>query len=182
MKKTTLIIVLLASVNLAMSQTWKAGLGIQTFSQPFAGVFIEADYNQAENNKFETITRFSLGFRSQTIEHKSVNLEIHRGYRLRFRNSFYVEQTVGLGVMQSFYSESYWYKNDWHNLIYVGKSGRTLDVMPSVSIGLGHYFGGENGDHNHVWIRPKAFFQLPNNNPSNVNFTLQFGYSISLSK
>lgn len=182
MKKYTFIILLLSFTKLAVSQTWKAGIGVQTLSQPLAGIFIEADHNKTQSNKFETLTRLSIGYRNQTSAHKSLNVEVHRGYRLKIGGSYYVEQTLGFGAMYSFYSDQYWYEDEWYNLIYTGNNSRTLDVTPSASVGLGRYFGGNQGNLNHVWIRPKAFLQLPANNPSNVNFTLQIGYSRSLSK
>jgi len=180
MKKLTLITILSAIATLGFGQTWKLGMGVQTFTRPLSGILIEADHNQVQNERFETITRLSLGYRKQTLEHSSIGIELSRGFRLKINSNLYVEQAVGLGTMHSFYTDHYWYTSEWYNLIYTGKKGRTFDVVPSAAIGVGYHFGGEMANANHLWVRPKVFLQLPSNNPSNPYFTLQIGYSRSL--
>lgn len=182
MKNLTIILILLLSAKITSGQAWKAGAGIQTHSQPFAGAFLELEYNASQNSSFGVISRLSLGYRNQTEKHNAFTAELTRGFRLNVGGSFYVEQNLGVGVMHSYYKDRYWHENDWHNLFATGAKGRTFDIAPSVSLGIGREFGGVDGKTNNLWVRPKVFWQLPSNNPSNPNFTLQFGYSRNLTQ
>ena len=182
MKKLIIFTFILSSANFCLGQTWKLGVGLQTHPETFSGVFTEIEHSNVHNPNFNTVSRLALGYRIQSEQHKAATLEVHRGFQVHFGKRFYAEQIVGLGIMYSFYSERYWYENNWYNLIYTGSKARTFDVMPSVSVGLGYRFGEETLQNNHVWIRPKVFWQLPSNNPSNPNFTMQVGYSRSINK
>ena len=180
MKKIKILLIILSITHLGYGQTWKAGIGLQSLAQPFAGGLFELDYNVSQNATFETLSRLSLGYRINSPKHESVGLELYRGYRIKFNKSFYMEQTLGLGAVYSIYEDKYWYKNNWDNLIGTGPKGRTIDIRPSITLGLGYHYGGSEGTLNHLWIRPKVFWQLPTNNPANPDFTLLIGFSRSL--
>lgn len=181
MKRITLFILLVNSMITGRCQSWQLGVGVQTFSQPFSGMVAELEHAKLQNPSFATLSRIDLGYRIQTAQHQAATLELHRGFQYHLNKSLFVEQTFGLGIMYSFYQSAYWYKNDWYQLIYTGKNARTVDVIPSVTLGIVHPFGGEEHTLNSVWIRPKIFWQLPSNNPANPNFTAQIGFSRRLS-
>jgi hypothetical protein len=105
--------------------------------------------------------------------------DLHRGYRYSFKKKWFVEQAFGLGMMVSFYSDVPVYEAENGNAGYF-PNGRGMDLMPSVSFGAGYKIGGKNGYHSHVWIRPKVYWQIPFNHPSQPNFGLQVGYTRAL--
>lgn len=182
MKKLIILILLLSFSSYGFSQTWRLGVGMQTHPMLFSGAFAEIEHSKSHNPSFNTVSRLTLGYRIQSEEHQAATLGVHRGFQLQIGKGFYTEQIVGLGIMYSFYSTRYWHENSWYNLIYTGSNARTLDVIPSVSLGLGYQFGEASDQLNQVWIRPKVFWQIPSNNPSNPYFTLQMGYSRSIGK
>ena len=180
MKQLITFLIILLSAIYSHAQNWQWGLGIQSNPQIVSGVFLELEHQKIHNDHFTSLTQMSLQFRVQTELHKAAGLELSRGYRLQIGKGFYTEQYCGVGAMLSFYSQRYWYENDWHNVVYTGSNARTFDITPFLSVGVGKQFGGENGQLNSLWTRPKVFWQLPTNNPSNPYFTLQIGYSRKL--
>ena len=140
------------------------------------GFLMELEYEKAHSEQFSIPVQLHAGFYNDREDNNVLFTDIHRGFRKTFNNGLFVEQSFGVGVMLSFYKDKPYYEAENGNAGYF-PNGRGVDILPSITIGAGYNLPGKNGSKGRIWCRPKIYWQMPFDQPSQPKFALQIGYS-----
>ena len=177
-KKVIISVVLLCLSIVSFSQT-KLNIGGGYFGETvtYPGIVVEFEYEKFHTEKFSTPFKVNVGFYNHQRNHNALFLDLHEGFRRYFKEGkWYFEQSIGLGLMLSFYNEDVWHVDDNGNVARVSNVGN-LDFMPSVTFGFGYNLTQKKKSDNYIWARPKIFWQMPFNNLAYAHLALQIGYT-----
>jgi len=180
MRYTILIAFSIVSFQLFAQKGNVIGIASQANLKTITGFSLEFERLNQLSENFSLASRVGLGFFKPSSGQQSFTFELQRGFKYNLSEQFHIEQFFGLGIMYSRYESKYWYENDWHNLIYTGQNATSFDYIPSIATGLGYCFGKDGSLNNILWVRPKVYWQLTTNLPSQPNFLFQIGYSRKL--
>ena len=161
MKKLFLIWIALAAILLhTKAQTRiSAGAGYYGESVLNPGLVLEFEHEKFHTESFSLPLRADLGFYS-TPDYQAISLDIHQGFRKYFDSGFFLEQSVGFGLIsKSFKDANYWYTDKYLRSIAHGNKA-ILGLMPSVSAGVGYNFSKKEEGADLIWVRPKIFWDL----------------------
>lgn len=123
------------------------------------GLLIEGEYERFFSKSFSLPLRADLGF-LLTPDYNAVTLEVFTGSRQYLPSGLFFEQSLGLGLMGSFYKlDELWYVDRYENVL-IPYEGLNLGLMPSAALGLGYNLTQEKGTQNLIWIRPKVYWNL----------------------
>ena len=178
MKRILFILIAVAGFTTASiaQSSLNAGLGYLWPHQGTFGIVSEFEYEKYFSGSFSLPLRADMGY-YMTPDYHTLFLEVHKGFRKYFTSGFFVEQSVGIGVLSNFYTiESIWYYDEYGNTTRYN-DGLNLGITPSVTLGLGYNLTHEKGTGNLVWIRPKAYWNLGFRDLNLPYFALQVGYS-----
>jgi hypothetical protein len=141
-----------------------------------SGFLLELEYEKAHSEQFSIPVQLHSGFHTDREGNSVLFTDLHRGYRLTFQNGLFVEQSFGIGIMFSFYKDYPYYESKNGNAgMY--PNGKGWDILPSVTFGAGCNVAWKNGAAGRVWCRPKIYWKIPFDKPSQPKFALQLGYS-----
>ena len=178
MKKLSIIIAMFLGIFAAGNAQGKFSLGggYMGSSLTSHGFIFEAEFNKVHSEQFSIPMQLHTGFHIDREGNNVLFSDLHRGYRFTFQNGLYVEQSFGLGIMLSFYKEYPYYESENGNAgMY--PNGRGRDILPSVTFGTGYNVIWKNGTSGRVWCKPKIYWKIPFDKPSQPKFALQLGYS-----
>ena len=157
-------------------RNFSLGGGYMGSSLTAPGFLLEAEFDKVHSEKFSIPLRLNSGFYADREGNNVLFTDLHRGYRLIFQNGLFVEQSFGAGVMLSFYEGDSYYESENGNAgIY--PNGRGWDLLPSVTFGAGYNVEWKNGAAGRIWCRPKVYWKITFDKPSQPKFALQLGYS-----
>ena len=178
MKQIIFILITAAGISATSKaqSSMSAGFGYLWPHNGTFGAVVEFEYEKYHSESFSLPLRTDLGC-FLTPDYHTLFLEIHKGFRKYFRSGFFVEQSLGIGILSNFYTvESIWYYDDFGNTTRYN-DGLNLGFTPSVTLGAGYNLTRDKGPDNLVWIRPKAFWNLGFRDFNLPYFALQIGYS-----
>ena len=121
-----------------------------------------------------------LGAYIHPRNHYGTFLEVGAGFRQYFRSGLFIEERIGVGMLQTFLHSDAVYEVDDSGQVSKGSRVNQVDFMPSVSLGLGYNLSRVSGGQNLIWIRPKLYFQLPYKTLTNYHLALQVGFTHTL--
>ena len=179
--KTTIIIfactLALAASSYAQQTRINAGGGYfgQTLTHP--GIVLEIEAERAFSEKATLPVRLDLGFYSHPRNHSGLFLDVNYGFRRYFKSGFYLEESIGFGILETFLSSDGTYEVNENGTVTEVSPANPPDFMPSITLGLGYDLtkGAEN--RNLIWIRPKLYWQFPHKTSSQYMVALQVGFT-----
>jgi len=154
-----------------------AGAGYFGETVTYPGSSVSAEIEVRHTERLSSVTRVATGFYVHPRVHTGFFSEVTRGYRRIVAGGFFVEQSLGVGALGSFYnSDGVFYLDDEGTVLPASAFGN-WDFMPSVIFGLGYDLTSAKSTANLVWIRPRVFWQMPFNNIANFHLALEIGYT-----
>jgi len=157
MKKYILLAIAIAGFSgISSAQTHlNAGLGYYGESIVNPGVVLEFEYEKMQSEDFSLPLRVDIGFHS-TPDFNAFSIDLHKGFRKSFKSGLFIEQTVGIGMInKSFKNSNYWFADKYFSVIAHGNKS-VWDLMPSVTFGAGYQIS----DSGILWLRPKVYWDL----------------------
>lgn len=175
-------IVLFAISSITFGQTHLnigGGYYGQTLSHP--GVVLQAELEKMHTENASIPLRAELGFFVHPRSHYGLFLNVNAGFRKYFNSGLFLEESIGIGILQSFlHTEGVYEVGDSGN-VSDGSVVNPIDFMPSLTLGIGYNLSQGSGKQNLIWLRPQLYWQLPHKTTSTYNFALQLGFTHTLS-
>ena len=137
------------------------------------GLVLELEREVYASESLSLPIRAHLGYALHP-EYHTLFLEVHKGFRQHFPSGLFVEQSIGVGVLSTFYMiSSIFYQDKYGNRMRPYK-GANFGFMPSVELGVGYTFpDGKNS----IWVRPKVLWNLGFRSLAYPYGALQIGFS-----
>lgn len=151
----------------------------QTVTYP--GMIIEAEMEYMFSEQASLPLRLDLGFYVHPRHSTGLFFDLNAGFRRYFKSGLFLEESVGIGVLETFLQSDAVYTVDDAGNVSEGSRANPLAFMPSVTLGVGYNLTRNSGKQNLVWMRPKLFWQVPHKTISAYNFALQVGFTHTIS-
>lgn len=177
--KTALILLVIIASRLSTTAQTNFNYGGGYFGETitYPGIIVELEREKFHADYFSTPVKLNIGFYNHPRSHNALFLDIHEGFRRYSKTKkWYFEQSVGFGIMLSFYNEDVWHVDDQGNVTTVSKFAN-LDYMPSITFGVGYNLTPNKNSSNFLWLRPKVFWQIPFNSLALPHLAIQLGYT-----
>ena len=170
------VLLFLSTSSLMAQKNLNLGLGYFGETATHPGLVAHLELERTQSKKVSTLFRADLGAYVHARNHTGVFMDVHAGLR-RYRNSgFFTEQYLGLGTLLSFYNGDGVFQRDDNGNIRRASAFANLDIMPSVTLGVGYNLSKDAASANLLYFRPKVFWQLPFNNLALPHLALQVGF------
>ena len=172
MKKLLLLILVILSAMSTYAQVkYNAGVGYHYGGKATQGMIVELEYEKFFASGFSLPLQAKLGS-FWGPDYSTYSVELQKGFRKYHDSGLFAEQMFGLGVMATSYKTEMWYIDRYDNVIAHGNKP-AINLMPSVSLGLGYYFSSDN----FIWLRPKAYWKIGFRGLHLPYLALQAGFS-----
>jgi len=183
MKKIYISIMVVFMTTLGASAQTHFNIGGGYFGQniTYPGFVLEAEREQMFSENVSIPIRLDLGFYSHPRYHNALFFDLNAGFRHYFKSGFFLEESIGAGVLASFLNSDEVYKVDDSGLVSEASRANPVDFMPSITLGLGYNLTQDSGKQNLIWVRPKVYWQAPHKTLSTYNFALQVGFTHTIS-
>lgn len=139
------------------------------------GLTLEFELDRSYASEFSLPLRANLGYLHHP-DYQVFFLDVHKGFRKSFSSGFFLEQSLGAGMIMKSYGSDYWYADEYFNSIPHGNRP-VLGFMPSLTLGAGFDLSREKDGSGLLWLRPKVFWDLGFRRLHQPYFALQVGYS-----
>lgn len=178
MKRIQLTIIIAAiSIASFAQKNIKLGAGYFGNTLTYPGLVLEFEYERTFSEKASLPLRVDIGFYHHPRYHTGVFAEVNYGFRRYFNSGLFLEESIGLGVLQPILSSDGVFEVDDNGQVQDGSRFNKPDLMPSISLGIGYSINqGDNGN-TLVWLRPKLFWQYPHKRNSTFTPALQVGFT-----
>lgn len=179
MKKIYIAIsgIFMALAGLDAQTNFNIGGGYFGHTATYPGMVIEAEMEHMFSEQASLPLRLDMGFYVHPRHNTGVFLDLNAGFRRYFKSGLFLEESVGVGVLESFLHSDGVYKVDDAGNVAEDSRANPVQFMPSVTLGVGYNLSQGSGKQNLVWIRPKLFWQVPFKTVSAYNFALQVGFT-----
>lgn len=183
MKKQYIICLTLLALFTGLQAQRNINLGGGYFGHTLThpGVVLEAEMEFLYSEVASIPVRLDLGFFVHPRNQTALFLDLNTGMRHYFKSGLFLEESIGIGILQSFLHSDGVYKVDESGSVSEASRVNPIDFMPSVTLGIGYNLTRDSDKRNLIWIRPKVYWQLPHKLKSTYNFSLQIGYTHTLS-
>ena len=182
MKKTLLIISIITGLSLSLKAQDNIKVGGGYFGQTvtYPGLVLEFEKEEMHSDKASMPVRIDIGIYYHKRHSTGVFAEVNYGFRRYFKSGFFLEESIGMGVMQTLLSGDAVYTVDDNGN--VGESNRfnKPDFMPSITLGIGFDLSKGKEKQTLVWLRPKIYWQFPERTSSVFTPALQLGFTYTL--
>ena len=135
-----------------------AGIGYFGENGINPGVVLEFEHEKFHTDDFSLPLRADLGIYFKE-DYQAFFLDIHKGFRKYFGSGFFIEQSIGVGLIGKSYNTNYWYIDDYAYSVPHGNT-TVLGFMPSVTFGIGYNLYREKEGNDLIWLRPKVYWDL----------------------
>ena len=181
MKRIHIIIIALFISLSAWSQD-RLNLGAGYFGHfiTHPGIVVQAEREFAYGTKASLPMGVNLGFYAHPRNHYGLFMDLQTGFRYYTPSGIFLEEMVGVGILQSFLHSDAVYTVSEEGEVGEGSRSYAPDFMPSVQLGLGYRFGDEEARRSMIWLRPKFYFQLPHKGLTTYHLAVQLGYTYSI--
>ena len=182
MKKniTIAIMLVVAAINFTFAQN-RINIGAGYFGHTIThkGLVLEAEYEKLYSEKATLPIRLDLGFYNHLRNHTGIFLDFNAGYRRYFKSGLVLEESIGFGVLQTILNDPTFSVDDQNNVKKVSGLNQ-IDVIPSLTLGVGYNLSRKKETLNMIWFRPKLFWQYPQKKSMVFGAALQVGFTHSL--
>lgn len=178
MKKQLIILTTFVLLSNPMLAQYKlsAGGGYYGYNASAPGFLLEFEYEKFYKDDFSSPLRADISFILDP-DFNAVAFDIHKGFRKYFSNGFILEQSVGAGIITSFYSTEYlWFYDDYGNVVFHYDKPH-IGFMPSATLGVAYNMTKNSEKNNLIWLRPKVYWNLGFRGFQMPYFALQVGYT-----
>jgi hypothetical protein len=153
----------------------------ETITHP--GALVEFEVENRISERASLPFRADLGFYYHPRNHTAVFLDFHYGFRRSFRSGWFVEESIGVGILQTILNgEEGVFEVDDNGTVSNASKFNAPDFMPSLTLGLGYNLTKHSDRRTLVWIRPKLFWQYPQRLLSVHHLALQMGMTVELGR
>ncbi len=170
------LLLLLSATNLTAQKALNLGLGYFGETATHPGLVAHLELEKPQSKKVSTIFRGDIGAYVHARNHTGVFMDVHTGLRRYHASGIFTEQYLGLGTLLSFYNGDGVFQRDENGNIRRASAFANLDIMPSVTLGVGYNLSKNSDSANLIYFRPKVFWQLPFNNLALPHLALQVGF------
>lgn len=178
MKRTTLALCsfMLLSSSVMAQKKLNGAAGFQGYGLSPTGYLLEFEYEKYFKEDVSSPLRVDLIYASSD-DYEAVSLDVHKGFRKYFSNGILLEQSIGVGLITTFYNNgSIWYYDDYTNVV-LHMNKPHLGFMPSATIGFGYDLTRKSAKSNLVWLRPKVYWNLGFRGLNMPYYAIQIGYT-----
>jgi hypothetical protein len=180
MQKITILLVVLfigwfQSSNAQLNT--KIGVGYFGNMITYPGLVLEYELEQQHSQWASTPFRINLGFYHHPRYQDGIFADINYGFRRYYKSNLFLEEGIGIGLLQSRLNSDGVYKVDDFGNITESSRWNTMDFMPSLTLGIGYRWTNPSGKKITIWIREKIFWQYPHKNTSVYSPVTQVGVS-----
>lgn len=179
MKKTLIIVSLITGLSLSMNAQENIKVGGGYFGQivTYPGLVLEFEKEEMQSEKVSIPVRIDIGFYYHKRHTTGVFAEVNYGFRRYFQSGLFLEESIGLGVMQTMLSGDAVYSVDDQGSVVESNRFNQPDIMPSITLGLGFDLSKGKEKQTLVWLRPKIYWQFPERTSSVFNAAVQLGFT-----
>jgi hypothetical protein len=177
MKKLYILAMSLFALTLGAAAQTNYNIGGGYFGQTvtYPGLVIEAELEHMFTEKASLPLRADLGFFAHPRHSYGLFLDLNAGFRRYYKSGIFLEEGIGVGVLQSFLHSDGVYKVDDSGNVSDASRALPVDFMPSLTLGIGYNLTQGSGKQNLIWVRPKIYWQIPHKTESTYTFALQVG-------
>ncbi len=175
-------LILIGITSGALAQT-NINMGGGYFGQTLShtGIVLEAELEKMFSENASIPLRADLGFYVHPRNHYGLFLDLNAGFRRYYQSGIFLEESIGVGILQSFLHSDGVFKVDENGNVSEGSVANPIDFMPSLTLGIGYNLTQGAGKQNLIWLRPKIQWQVPHKTLSTFNFALQLGFTHTIS-
>ena len=183
MKKIYILAICLFVYNIAARAQTNINVGGGFYGQTvtYPGLVLEAELEKMFSEKASIPIRANLGFYVQPRNSYGLFLDLNAGFRRYYSSGIFLEESIGVGILQTFLHSDGVYSVDDSGMVSDASRVNPVDLMPSLTLGLGYNLTKNTGKQNLIWLRPKISWQLPQKLTSAFNFALQVGFTHTIS-
>ena len=149
--------------------------GFQGFGLEPTGYLLEFDYEKYFRDDVSSPLRVDFIY-SHDSDYEAISLDLHKGFRKYFSNGIMLEQSIGVGLITSFYKTDYFYYDEYSNVVFHGGKPH-FGFMPSATVGIGYDLTKKAEKSNLIWVRPKVYWNLGFRGLNMPYYALQLGYT-----
>ena len=169
------IFIAVVGVNAQTNLNIGGGYFGQTVTHP--GFVLEAELEHMFSENASIPIRLDAGYYVHPRNHTGLFLDLNAGFRRYFNSGLFLEESVGIGVLQSFLHSDAVYKVDDSGIVSEASRVNPAQFMPSLTLGIGYNLTQGSGKQNLIWLRPKLYWQVPHKTLSTYNFAVQVGFT-----
>lgn len=184
MKKSFVIffIVFALKFNVYAQTNKNIGVGYFGHTVTHPGVVLEMEWEKMYSDKISIPLRLDLGFYVHPRNHVGLFVDVNYGLRQYFKSGIFLEESIGVGILQSFLHSDDTYQVDDSGNVSEASTANPPDFMPSITFGIGYNLTKNTDQHNLIWLRPKLAWQVPHKTSSTYHPALQIGYTHKFSQ
>lgn len=143
----------------------------------YPGLVLEAEVEHMFSEYVSLPIRLDLGGYVHPRHSTALFLDLNAGFRRYFKSGFFLEESVGVGVLETWLQSDAVYTVDDSGNPSESTRANPPVFMPSITLGLGYNLTQGSGKQNLIWLRPKIYWELPHKTISTYNFALQVGFT-----
>lgn len=177
----TIIGIFLAMIGLDAQTNVNLGGGYFGKHGTYPGFVIETELEHMYSDRASLPLQIDMGFFVQPRHSTGIFLDLNAGFRRYFKSGIFLEERVGIGVLETFLQSDAVYKVDDSGNVSEDSRANPPVFMPSLSLGIGCNLTQGSSKQNLIWLRPKIYWELPHWGLSTWAFALQVGYTRSIS-
>ena len=147
----------------------------QTATYP--GMVVEAELEYMFSEQASLPLRLDMGLYVHPRHSTGVFIDLNAGFRRYFKSGIFLEESVGMGVLETFLQSDAVYSVDDAGNVAEDSRANPVQFMPSLTLGAGYNLTRGSGKQNLIWLRPKIYWQVPHKTISAYNFALQVGFT-----
>ena len=164
-----------------MAQTnFNLGAGYYGQTVTYPGIVLEAEMEKVFSDKVSMPIRADLGFYVQPRFASALFLDVNAGSRRYFKSGIFLEESIGVGILQTFIHSDAVYEVDDAGVVSEGSKINPVKFMPSITLGVGYNLTKGTEKRNLIWVRPKISWMVPDKATSSYNVALQVGFTHTL--
>ena len=181
MKKIYFLLVALVIISVSPEITAQTNINVgggyfgHTVTHP--GVVFELERERMFSENASLPVRLDLGFYVHPRNHTGLFLDLNFGFRRYFKSGLFLEESVGIGILQSFLHSDAVYQVDEGGRVSEASRAYSPDFMPSLTLGIGYNLTKGAGTQNLIWLRPKLYWQVPHKTTATFHPALQLGFT-----
>lgn len=179
MKKILVLACVILSLGAFGQMNKNIGGGYFGHTLTHPGIVLEFELEKKITEKMSLPFRFDLGYYRHPRNHDGLFFDFNFGSRRYFENGLFIEQSIGIGFLETIMNEDVFEVDDNGTVTSVSKFNEP-DFMPSITLGLGYNMTKSKETLNALWIRPKIFWQVPHKSSAVFHPVVQFGFTHGL--
>jgi hypothetical protein len=183
MKKFIYIIIAICITSVGVDAQTNINIGGGYFGHTitYPGLVLEAELERMFSENASLPIRLDVGYYVHPRYNSGVFADLNAGFRRYYNSGLFLEESVGIGVLQSFLHSDAVYQVDDSGIVSEASRANPVAFMPSITLGIGYNLTQGSGKQNLIWLRPKIFWEVPHKTTSTYNFALQVGFTHTIS-